>query len=697
MFKNLTDEIKWLQKRIELNPQSMLFARLAERYMQMEEYDQAIDICNRGLEEHPEYSNAHLVLAKCYMKTSDFEQADQEFRRLLSIQSNHLTAHKLYGDLMTHTGWANSAETSYEKILEIDPLETHMKESLGNFVFEVQRSAEPGVNIEPVSEDDDMIREHEPVDEMFGASAEDSDATIESIFGDEQEDNFSDTSIELDADVAQDIQDTDMDDYRLADETVEALFENGSESSDDQFNVDSDSVFQDTMVTEDQDEDQDDEQIDDIFSVADETESLSDTETFGVDDSFIEQDDFTQTFPTVEDNAQGFMEPEADESVFDQDVVDDEMKDENIQPSTDDIFGGAQEDSIFPMTASDDDDDMQLFATDEEQDETDTETETYFETPDESGFEQQETEAGLPEQPILTREEPQSEPEVEFDEEADMPHVANDSVREESDKYSDILDGIFSQDVEEEERKESETRDKLEQVITESEGASELDDSYNFDEMQIDDDLAANAFFDTDTDEEDEDASPEDLLMTKAEEAEQIPEQEGLESQAEEPHIPDGFMAFEEDETQEIIETGAVHVQEDEGLDEDEEQFSDFLAGLGDPKEFKDEVVSEYEQEETTPRAQMSEFEQDDKPTAEFISAPEPHDSNKQTQAVSDDDSEEKPKEKFVTPTLGEIYAAQGQYAKAINVFEMLLEKSPENEWYQSKLEYLRKKLEENE
>ena len=55
----------------------------------------------------------------------------------------------------------------------------------------------------------------------------------------------------------------------------------------------------------------------------------------------------------------------------------------------------------------------------------------------------------------------------------------------------------------------------------------------------------------------------------------------------------------------------------------------------------------------------------------------------------------EKPKERFVTPTLGEIYAAQGQYAKAINVFELLVEKHPDNEWYRTKLEYLKERLEE--
>ena len=48
-------------------------------------------------------------------------------------------------------------------------------------------------------------------------------------------------------------------------------------------------------------------------------------------------------------------------------------------------------------------------------------------------------------------------------------------------------------------------------------------------------------------------------------------------------------------------------------------------------------------------------------------------------------------------PTLGEIYAAQGQYAKAISVFELLLKKNPENEWYKTKLDYLKKKSQEEQ
>ena len=54
-------------------------------------------------------------------------------------------------------------------------------------------------------------------------------------------------------------------------------------------------------------------------------------------------------------------------------------------------------------------------------------------------------------------------------------------------------------------------------------------------------------------------------------------------------------------------------------------------------------------------------------------------------------------KEKIVTPTLSEIYAAQHQYAKAIGVYEILRKKDPDNELYSQKIEYLQKKLEESQ
>ncbi|MDZ7269004.1 MAG: tetratricopeptide repeat protein [candidate division KSB1 bacterium] len=59
--------------------------------------------------------------------------------------------------------------------------------------------------------------------------------------------------------------------------------------------------------------------------------------------------------------------------------------------------------------------------------------------------------------------------------------------------------------------------------------------------------------------------------------------------------------------------------------------------------------------------------------------------------------NEFQPRDKIVTPTLGEIYAAQGQYAKAIGVFELLSKKDPANRHYREKIDYLKKRLQETQ
>ncbi|MBN2201697.1 tetratricopeptide repeat protein [bacterium] len=51
---------------------------------------------------------------------------------------------------------------------------------------------------------------------------------------------------------------------------------------------------------------------------------------------------------------------------------------------------------------------------------------------------------------------------------------------------------------------------------------------------------------------------------------------------------------------------------------------------------------------------------------------------------------------KIVTSTLGEIYAAQGQFEKAIEVYEALLEKSPNESRYKDKIADLQKRLKES-
>ncbi len=61
---------------------------------------------------------------------------------------------------------------------------------------------------------------------------------------------------------------------------------------------------------------------------------------------------------------------------------------------------------------------------------------------------------------------------------------------------------------------------------------------------------------------------------------------------------------------------------------------------------------------------------------------------------VKDDKKGGEDKEqKIISPTLGEIYKAQGQYAKAIRIYETLLKKSPQEKRYQDEIDQLKQKL----
>jgi len=83
----------------------------------------------------------------------------------------------------------------------------------------------------------------------------------------------------------------------------------------------------------------------------------------------------------------------------------------------------------------------------------------------------------------------------------------------------------------------------------------------------------------------------------------------------------------------------------------------------------------------------------------EKIVAPqyEAEDSHGKIEETTEREYLERKKEKIVTSTLGEIYAAQHQYAKAIGVYEILRRKDPENVLYQQKIEYLQNKLLESQ
>jgi tetratricopeptide (TPR) repeat protein len=116
-----------LQVLLQQNPESLTFARVADALMQNGRLDEAIQICEEGVRRYPYYVTGHMVLGKCYLKKKLFDQAEKEFKRVLLFDPKYIAAHKYYGDLMREIGWENTFVTSYQKILQIDPLDGYIQ------------------------------------------------------------------------------------------------------------------------------------------------------------------------------------------------------------------------------------------------------------------------------------------------------------------------------------------------------------------------------------------------------------------------------------------------------------------------------------------------------------------------------------------------------------------------------------------
>jgi len=133
--ENETDA-EFLEEFFEKNPESVIFARLADAYLKMDKLDVATELCEDGIKKHPYYVTGHFILGKCYLAKKKYELAEKEFKRVLLFDPKFLAAHKYYGDLMKEIGWENTCETSYKKILQIDPLDEVARSLSGEYILE---------------------------------------------------------------------------------------------------------------------------------------------------------------------------------------------------------------------------------------------------------------------------------------------------------------------------------------------------------------------------------------------------------------------------------------------------------------------------------------------------------------------------------------------------------------------------------
>jgi hypothetical protein len=164
-----TSEIAKLESRWRDNPQGLTFAPLAEAYRKQKDARRALEILIPGLERHPDYIPANIVLGRCHWDLNDLEAAERAFTHVLTLDGENVIALKALADITERLSRSNEAERWLEALLAIDRSNDEARDQLARIraVQSVSPQIETpaGLAVDPVGIDEplaDAVLEGEP-------------------------------------------------------------------------------------------------------------------------------------------------------------------------------------------------------------------------------------------------------------------------------------------------------------------------------------------------------------------------------------------------------------------------------------------------------------------------------------------------------------------------------------------------------
>jgi predicted regulator of Ras-like GTPase activity (Roadblock/LC7/MglB family) len=140
-------EIKELGKKLAQNPDSMVFVQLADAHRRAGDLERSVEVCLNGLERHPSYTTARVILGRNYLDLGKWDEAAAEFRRIETVDSENILAHRMLGQIALHKGQFAEAIARQQRVLALDPDDTTAQELLQQAL--IQAKQQEGVSPAP--------------------------------------------------------------------------------------------------------------------------------------------------------------------------------------------------------------------------------------------------------------------------------------------------------------------------------------------------------------------------------------------------------------------------------------------------------------------------------------------------------------------------------------------------------------------
>ncbi len=98
-FTELDERIEKCQRLLEADPNSQIFAALAEACRKKGDLDLAFRICKNGLKVHNNYGSAHVVMAKINLDRGLYDWAEIEAKRASELDGKTRTIDLLLAEI----------------------------------------------------------------------------------------------------------------------------------------------------------------------------------------------------------------------------------------------------------------------------------------------------------------------------------------------------------------------------------------------------------------------------------------------------------------------------------------------------------------------------------------------------------------------------------------------------------------------
>jgi len=117
----LDERISKCRKILEEDPNSQIFAALAESYRKKGELDKAFRVCQNGLKVHPSYGSAHVVMAKINLDRGLYDWAEVEANKAMELDGRTRTVELLLAEIYIYKGEFERAVKLLSQLHQADP------------------------------------------------------------------------------------------------------------------------------------------------------------------------------------------------------------------------------------------------------------------------------------------------------------------------------------------------------------------------------------------------------------------------------------------------------------------------------------------------------------------------------------------------------------------------------------------------